>query len=99
MSQHIAKIRSRHQGRAYVRLVQDSFTIQGPFGEHLAMVFEPLREPIWLLGRRLGTVAVPPTVLKAFLKLVLQGLDFLHSECHIIHTGKLPSNGWERGLR
>lgn len=65
MSQNIAKIRSKHQGRAYVRLVQDSFTIQGPFGEHLAMVFESLREPIWLLGRRLGTVGVPPTVLKA----------------------------------
>lgn len=62
MSQNIAKIRSKHQGRAYVRLVQDSFTIQGPFGEHLAMGFEPLREPIWLLGRRLGTVEVRPTV-------------------------------------
>lgn len=63
------------------------------------MVFELLREPICLLGRRLGTVGVPPTFLKAFLKLVLQGLDFLHSECDIIYTGKLPSNECERGLR
>ena len=71
MSQHIAKIRSKHQGRAYVRLVQHSFTIQGPFGEQFAMVFEPFRKPIWLLGRRLGIVGVPSRVLKAFLKLVL----------------------------
>jgi serine/threonine-protein kinase SRPK3 len=89
MSQHIAKIQSKHEGRRYVRLIQDSITIPGPFGEHFAMVFEPLRQPLWLLGRHLGTVGLPPTILKAFQKVVLQGLDFLHSECHIVHTGKL----------
>ncbi|KAL8699653.1 MAG: hypothetical protein Q9201_005882 [Fulgogasparrea decipioides] len=86
MSQHIAKLQSKHEGRSYVRLIQESFTIPGPCGEHLGMVFEPLREPLWLLGRHLGSVGLPPTILKVFLKLVLQGLDFLHSECHIIHT-------------
>jgi len=43
------------------------------------MVFESLREPLWLLGRHLGTVGLQPIILKGFLKLVLQGLDFLHS--------------------
>jgi len=98
ISQHNAKIQSKHEGRAYVRLIQDSFTIPGPFGEHLVMVFEPLREPLWLLGRHLGSVGLPSTILKAFLKLVLQGLDFLHSECHIIHTGELLRNILERGI-
>ena len=88
ISRHISTIQSTHEGRSYVRLVEDSFTISGPFGEHLAMVFEPLREPLWRLGRHLGTVGLSPTILKAFLKLVLQGLDFLHSECHVIHTGQ-----------
>lgn len=88
MSQHIAKTKSVHEGRSYVRLIQDSFIIPGPFGEHLAMVFNPLREPLWLLGRHLGTTGLPPAVLKAFLKLVLEALDFLHSECNIIHTGR-----------
>lgn len=98
MSQRIAEKQSKHKGRSYVRLVQESFTIPGPYGEHLAMVFEPLREPLWLLGRRLGSVGLPPTILKAFLRLVLQGLDFLHSECHIIHTGKLH-NDFQREAR
>ncbi|KDE80352.1 serine/threonine protein [Aspergillus oryzae 100-8] len=53
---------------------------------HLYLVFEPLREPLWLLGKHLGSNGVPPAVLKPFLRLLLQGLDFLHSECHIIHT-------------
>ena len=99
MSQHISRIQSKHQGRLYVRLIQDSFTIPGPVGEHLGLVFEPLREPLWLLGRHLGTVGLSPTILKAFFKLVLQGLDFLHSECHVIHTGKCTANPFEREIR
>lgn len=88
ISQHIFNIQTVHEGRSCVRLIQDSFTVSGPFGEHLCMAFEPLREPLWLLGRHLGTVGLPSTILKAFLKLVLKGLDFLHSECNIIYTGK-----------
>lgn len=88
MSEHIAKTQSVHEGRFYVRLVKESFIIPGPFGEHLVIVFKPLREPLWLVGRHLATIGLQPSVLKPFLKLILQALDFLHSECHIIHTGK-----------
>lgn len=70
-----------------MRAVEDSFQIQGPFGEHICLVSEPLREPLWLLGRHLGVVELPPNVLRAFLKLLLKGSDFLHSEYHVIHTG------------
>jgi len=98
MSQHIARIQSKHDGRAYIRLIQDSFAIPGPYGEHLCVVFEPLREPLWLLGRHLGTVGLSATILKAFLKPILKGLDFLHSECHIIHTGNSLQDTLERGI-
>lgn len=100
ISQHISQLRSSHKGQAYIRLVTDSFTILGPGGEHVCLVFEPLREPLWLLGRHLGSNGVPSMVLKAFLKLLLQGLDFLHSECHIIHTDLKSDNflvGFEDG--
>jgi serine/threonine protein kinase len=88
LSQHISQlhVQSSHEGRAYARLVTESFIIPGPFGENLCLVFEPLREPPWLLGKHLGSAGLPPMVLKVFLKLLLQGLDFLHSKCHIIHT-------------
>lgn len=88
MSQHISALRSEHEGLAYIRLAKESFQVRGMLGNHICLVFEPLREPLWLLGKRLGSAGVPPVVLKAFLRVVLQGLDFLHSECHIIHTGK-----------
>jgi len=87
MSNHIRQISSwsRHSGRFHVRLAQDHFTIPSPFGKRTCMVFQLLREPFWMTGRRLGCRGVPLKVLKPFLNLVLQGLDFLHSECKVIH--------------
>ncbi|KAL3411736.1 kinase-like protein [Aspergillus fumigatus] len=64
----------------------------GPLGEHTCLVFELLREPLWLLGRYLRKVSVSPTVLKPFLKLLLQGLDFLYTECYTIHTTLVNRN-------
>ncbi|PGH12213.1 serine/threonine protein kinase [Helicocarpus griseus UAMH5409] len=92
ISRHISQVRSSHEGRAYVRLVEESFKIQSPLGDHICLVFEPLREPLWALGRHLGGVCVPLAVLKPFLKLFLEGLDFLHSECHVIHTDLKEDN-------
>jgi hypothetical protein len=91
ISRHISQIQSNHEGAKHVRVVENSFAVPGPFGEHLCLAFEPLREPLWMLGRHLGTVGLSPPILKAFLNLILKGLDFLHSECRIIHTGKLFS--------
>lgn len=31
-----------------------TFTVDGPHGQHLVLVYEPLRELLWVLGRRLG---------------------------------------------
>ncbi|KAK3065179.1 hypothetical protein LTS18_007065 [Coniosporium uncinatum] len=48
-----------------------------------------MREPLWLFRRRFGAdkVAHPfLPVFKAYLQILLEGLDYLHSECHIIHT-------------
>lgn len=91
ISKHISTSRSDHQGMRYIRLVQ-SFQVEGQFGSHVFLVFEPLREPIWRLGRHLGSIGVPPVVLKPFLGVLLEGLDFLHSECGIIHTDLKADN-------
>lgn len=87
ISQHIAALKSDNEAIRYVRLIKESFLVQGSNRQHICLVFEPLREPIWFLGRHPGRVGVPPNIVKAFLRILLQGLDFLHSECHVIHTG------------
>ncbi|KAI5459396.1 putative serine/threonine-protein kinase [Mariannaea sp. PMI_226] len=69
----------------------ESFGLESPTGStHLALVFVPMREPLWLFGRRvIGEYKVTHPwmpLIKSYLQILLEGLDFLHSEGHIIHT-------------
>lgn len=51
------------------------------------MVFDPLCEPLWMLKRRFRGDLLPLDVLKPVVKMVMEGLCYLHTQCHIIHTG------------
>lgn len=39
---------------------------------------------------------MPDDVLKLVVHMVLQGLKYLHTECHVIHTDELSSGGYRR---
>ncbi|EEP80717.1 predicted protein [Uncinocarpus reesii 1704] len=52
VEQRIANALPDHQGFNYVRTCLDSFEEKGPHGTHLCLVYEPLREPIWLFQQR-----------------------------------------------
>ncbi|KAH7312829.1 CMGC protein kinase [Rhexocercosporidium sp. MPI-PUGE-AT-0058] len=80
------KRNSSHQGFSFVRTMLDSFEIPGQNGPHLCLVYEPMREPLWLFQRRWENGKIQPALLKVYLRFLLRGLDYLHSECHIIHT-------------
>lgn len=86
--QLISKSNPRHEGRHFVRTLLDSFTLSGTYNEHICLVFEPLREPIWLLNERFKGNVIPSGILKIMVQMLLHGLDYLHTECHIVHTGK-----------
>lgn len=91
LSKHIDSAKSDESGYRYVRTVDDSFDISGPNGSHLCLVFELMREPIWLLRRRLGADQVTRDFLpffKMYIMVLLDGLDYLHRKCTTIHTGK-----------
>ena len=72
----------------FVRSLLDSFTVKGPTSNHTCLVFEPLREPLWLLKERFEGNTIPSEILKIMVEMLLHGLDYLHTECHIVHTGK-----------
>jgi serine/threonine protein kinase len=96
LSRHIATA-NPHPGRQYVRTAMESFEVEGHLGTHLCLVFEPMREPIWLLQRRMPGGRFPSDILKHIVEFVLSGLDYLHSECHVIHTGdfrRILAVGW-----
>ncbi|KAI0469392.1 kinase-like domain-containing protein [Xylaria cf. heliscus] len=88
---HVSSVNSQHRGRDIVGTAVESFGLNLPEGSsHLALVFEPMRDPLWLFIRRIAdenrvdSLMLP--IIKVYLKILLEGLDFLHSECHVIHT-------------
>ncbi|KAH6888186.1 kinase-like domain-containing protein [Thelonectria olida] len=87
ISEQMFAAESNHPGRQYVRPVLDSFEVEGPGGDHVCMTFEPLRQPLWMLGQQSGlTNLVQPRTIKSLLPSMLKSLDFLHTECRVIHT-------------
>ncbi|QDS73271.1 hypothetical protein FKW77_004841 [Venturia effusa] len=95
ISKHIDSAVQHESGRRYIRTVADSFEIAGPNGSHLCLVFEPMREPIWLLRRRLDADKVTQDFLpffKMYIIVLLDGLDYLHRKCNVIHTDLKEDN-------
>ncbi|KAL3469924.1 kinase-like protein [Aspergillus californicus] len=92
ITRHITESNPQHPGHCFVRTLLASFDLQVPSGCHVCMVLEPLHDPLWLLKQRFQGNVLPPNVVKLISKLVLEGLHYLHSECHVIHTDLKSDN-------
>ena len=86
---HVAKFNPWHNGHMFVRTIHNSFEIKGLHGTHMCLVFLPMKENLKQYQQRFEGQRLPSHLLKLYLEHILQGLDYLHSECHIIHTGEL----------
>uniref|UniRef100_A0A8C6PNH2 non-specific serine/threonine protein kinase n=1 Tax=Nothobranchius furzeri TaxID=105023 RepID=A0A8C6PNH2_NOTFU len=74
-----------------VQLIDD-FKISGVNGIHVCMVFEVLGHHLlkWIIKSNYQGLPLP--CVKSIIKQVLQGLDYLHAKCKIIHTDIKPEN-------
>lgn len=70
-----------------MRTVIDHFELTGTHGTHSCLVYEPMRETLKLFQKRMPDSKIPGPLLKAYVRFILLGLDYLHSECGIVHTG------------
>ena len=78
-------------GEKFVVKILEHFMHSGPHGRHVVMVFEVLGKNILdLIEKRY--YGLPFAVVKSITKQVLIALEFLHSECRIIHTDLKPEN-------
>ncbi|XP_070758489.1 SRSF protein kinase 3-like [Enoplosus armatus] len=70
----------------------DDFRITGVNGEHVCMVLEVLGHQLlrWII--KSNYTGLPLPCVKNILRQVLQGLDYLHTKCKIIHTDIKPEN-------
>lgn len=85
---HITQQNPGHRGRVILRTCLDDVEITGPEGRHICLVYEPMREPLWILQRRFVDRRIPLPIAKAYIYFLLAGLDYLHSECKVVHSGK-----------
>ncbi|XP_074063606.1 SRSF protein kinase 3 isoform X2 [Macrotis lagotis] len=74
-----------------VQLIDD-FRISGINGVHVCMVLEVLGHQLlkWII--RSNYQGLPLPCVKSIMRQVLQGLDYLHTKCKIIHTDIKPEN-------
>ncbi|WPH03034.1 kinase-like protein [Acrodontium crateriforme] len=92
MLKQIGKANPRHKGWHFVRKLVDDFRIAEPHRNNTCLVFDPMREPLWLYARRHPLRCIPANVLKVIIQMILDGLEYLHDECHIIHADLKPNN-------
>ncbi|KAK2612011.1 hypothetical protein QQS21_001976 [Conoideocrella luteorostrata] len=89
MSKHLVSGNRNHWGHDLLVTAVDHFTINTPNGPHVCLVFEPMRDPLWLFRQRLPTGKITSTVLplfKLYIRGMLYALDYLHRDRHVIHT-------------
>ncbi|GAB7356018.1 hypothetical protein MBLNU459_g6639t1 [Dothideomycetes sp. NU459] len=55
-------------------------------GTHLCLVHDVLRETLEIYRRRFSSGRLPQPLAKAYIKILLVGLDYLHTRCNIVHT-------------
>ncbi|KND88083.1 Serine/threonine-protein kinase SRPK [Tolypocladium ophioglossoides CBS 100239] len=93
MSKHLASGDNEHRGHSLLVTALDHFTVESRNGPHICLVFEPMRDPLWLYRRRLAAGKITATILpliKVYIRAMLYALDYLHSDRHVIHTGNSP---------
>ncbi|KFY21411.1 hypothetical protein V493_07421 [Pseudogymnoascus sp. VKM F-4281 (FW-2241)] len=76
----------RHPGHKAVRTLLDTFYIDGSEDKHQCLVHPPLFESILTFLRRNPVEPLPSAVIAFVLLRLFLALDYLHTECQIIHT-------------
>ena len=92
--QHIAKSRkgAYHPGAAHVLSLFDTFRFMGPLGEHLCLVTEVLSYDLNFFRKAQPNSQVSIPIVKRIVRQILLGLDFLHVQCGIVHTGAMAQH-------
>ncbi|XP_032939349.1 SRSF protein kinase 3 [Catharus ustulatus] len=78
--------------REHIVQLIDDFKISGVNGVHVCMVLEVLGHQLlrWIIKSNYQGLPLP--CVKSIVRQVLEGLDYLHTKCKIIHTDIKPEN-------
>lgn len=83
----IGAMETDHPGSRLVRSALDLFAIPREDGDHLCLVQQPMWDSFSDMLQRGSERRFTEDLLKTALQTVLLALDFLHTECNLVHTG------------
>ncbi|KAK2742729.1 hypothetical protein FQN55_007670 [Onygenales sp. PD_40] len=86
MYRHMDQSPKGHPDRDAIRTLLDAFYINGPEDKHQCLVHLPLWESVLTFLRRNPIERLPSVVIAFVLRRLFMALDYLHTECKIIHT-------------
>lgn len=76
-----------HPGYSHVLQLRDHFYQKGSEYRHLCLVMEPLAEDLHSFSKHFLRAQLANNLIKRIARQVILGLQYLHEECNIIHTG------------
>lgn len=89
---HVRECDPSDRFREKIVQLLDNFWISGDNGTHVCMVFEVLGNNLLNLIISSNYKGIPLANVKAIVRQVIEGLDYLHRKCKIIHTDIKPEN-------
>lgn len=87
MYRHMEQSPKGHPGRDVIRTLLDDFYIDGPEDKHQCLVHPPLWDSVLNLVRRSPVERLPSQMVAFTLYRLFMALDYLHTECQVIHGG------------
>lgn len=78
-----------HPGYTYVIHLHDHFYQKGPHGRHLCLAMEPLLQDLRSLMQCFKERSAPPYFVRLAARQIVLGLQYLHDECNMVHTGTI----------
>lgn len=84
----VTEANPRHPGHKHVRTAFDQFSIHRSGVSYLCLVQKPMWDSFGDLLYRNPTRRFTLPLLKAGLSQVFLALDYLHTQCHLVHTGR-----------
>jgi serine/threonine-protein kinase SRPK3 len=76
-----------HPGYPHIRTALDIFTIPHTGGDHACLIQKPMWDSFKGIMYRIPDGCFTETILKGALKQLFLALDYLHTECQLVHTG------------
>ncbi|GAB1315991.1 hypothetical protein MFIFM68171_06201 [Madurella fahalii] len=89
---YLSRVNPSHAGYRHVRSAVGSFALHHPKGKHACLVQKPMWDSWKDLTRRNPINRFTEELLKAGLRELFLALDYLHTECKLVHTDLKADN-------